>query len=343
MPGPRVVKLGIRHRFSSRPAIHQVFITVLQVRAVDYPHAPKHQLAIVPCVYIFHYNARDAMRIRYWGTRGSIPSPGQSTARYGGNTSCVEVRLDDETLIILDAGSGIRGLGASLGPCRATILLSHYHWDHIQGLPFFTSAFIPTSDLGIYGPESCEQSPRELLSGQMLDPYFPTSLSQMAGIRAVERTPEEPFQIGSATVTPVRLCHPSVTLGYRIEADGASLVYMSDDEVDMASPQILDGIRTAARDADLLLHDCQYVEGEYSTRRGWGHSTPRMAVGLACEAGVRHLVLFHHDPSHSDEQVEAIADEGRRLARDLPISIAREGESMAIVPHAARVPAAPVE
>jgi phosphoribosyl 1,2-cyclic phosphodiesterase len=283
------------------------------------------------------------MRIRYWGTRGSIPSPGQATARYGGNTSCVEVRLDDETLIILDAGSGIRSLGTALGPCRATILLSHYHWDHIQGLPFFTPAFIPASDLVVYGPESCGQSARELLSGQMLDPYFPTSLSQMAGIRALDCTPEGPFQINSATVTPVRLCHPSVTLGYRIEADGVSLVYMSDDEVDFASPEVLGGMRALARGADCLLHDCQYVEGEYATRRGWGHSTPRMAVRLACEAGVRHLVLFHHDPAHSDEQVEAMAGEARRLAGDLPISIAREGETVAIVPSTAQVPVAPVE
>jgi phosphoribosyl 1,2-cyclic phosphodiesterase len=270
------------------------------------------------------------MEIRFWGTRGSTPSPGPSTVRYGGNTSCVEVRPGDGSIIILDAGTGIRQLGATLGPCQATLLLTHYHWDHVQGMPFFGPAYIPDSRIEVYGPESCGMGPNDLLDAQMSMPYFPAVPAQLAGVLSYAPTPAEPFRIGSATVRAGRVCHPSVTFGYRIEDEGSTVVYISDDEVDDATPEQLRDIIALARDADVLVHDCQYTEGEYPSHRGWGHSTPRMAVRLAHQAGVRHLVLFHHDPSHSDEQVEALAAEARALAGDLPISIAREGETLAI-------------
>jgi phosphoribosyl 1,2-cyclic phosphodiesterase len=269
------------------------------------------------------------MDIRLWGTRGSIPSPGPSTVRYGGNTSCVEVRLHDGTLIILDAGTGIRPLGAFLGPCEGTLLLSHYHWDHIQGLPFFASAFSPESSLRVFGPEFNGNGPEEYLSEQMFTPFFPASPSQLQGIKSFAVTPEEELTIGSATVRAVRLSHPGVTFGYRIEDRGSSFVYMSDDEVDEADPETLDGIVAAAAGADLLLHDCQYDETEYAARRGWGHSTPRQAVRVATAAGVRRLMLFHHDPSHSDEKVEALAEEARRFA-PCDIIIGREGATVSI-------------
>ena len=271
------------------------------------------------------------MKIRFWGTRGSIPSPGPSTARYGGNTSCVEVRLDDGTLIILDAGSGIRPLGAALGPCSGTLLLSHYHWDHIQGMPFFTSAFTPKSCIRVLGPESLGKGPEQFLSGQMTPPYFPAPPSQLLGVQefGIVRAGEE-FSIGGATVRAALSSHPGTTFGYRIEENGATFVYLSDDEVDKASPQVFSGIVDLAAEADALLHDCQFFEEEYATRCGWGHSTPRQAVRLAAEADVRRLILFHHDPSHSDEQVEAVAEDARDLAGSLEICIAREGEIMAL-------------
>jgi phosphoribosyl 1,2-cyclic phosphodiesterase len=270
------------------------------------------------------------MNIRFWGTRGSIPSPGPSTVRYGGNTSCVEVRLEDGTLIILDAGSGIRPLGATLGPCEAVLLLSHYHWDHIQGLPFFNSAYIPTSGIRIFGPEFEGQGPEEYLSGQMMTPYFPAAPSQMHGVLCFQTTPPEPFELGSATIRVARLSHPSVTLGYRIEERGSTFVYISDNEVDIAPPELLEGIVELAAGADVLLHDCQYTEGEYVMRRNFGHSTPRQAVRVAREAGVHQLVTFHHDPSHSDEQVEALAEEGQALAGEIPVVIAAEGDTISL-------------
>jgi phosphoribosyl 1,2-cyclic phosphodiesterase len=270
------------------------------------------------------------MEIRYWGTRGSVPAPGPSTVRYGGNTSCVEVRLSDDSLIIIDAGTGIRALGASLGRCEATLLLTHYHWDHIQGMPFFAPAYIPGSRITIYGPESSGRGPGHWLEEQMTVPYFPAVPAQLCGVSDYNCTPFEPFRLGDAVVRAERVCHPSVTLGYRIEEAGSSFVYISDDEVDDATPQQLQKIIALAQGADVLLHDSQYSEGEYPGHRGWGHSTPRMAVQLAQEAGVKHLVLFHHDPSHSDEQVEALADEGRSLAGDLALSVAREGDVLQI-------------
>ncbi|HEX6509949.1 MAG TPA: MBL fold metallo-hydrolase [Chloroflexota bacterium] len=267
------------------------------------------------------------MKIRFWGTRGSIPAPGPSTIRYGGNTSCVEVRLDDGTLIVLDAGSGIRPLGKSLGAARGTVLLTHYHWDHIQGFPFFDSAYIPGSEFRVFGPEFNNAGPREYLSDQMMAPYFPATVAQMTAISSFQVTPREPFRLGSGLVRATRVSHPSVTLGYRIEADDAVFVYISDNEVDVAPPELIDDIVGLASGADILVHDCQYTEGEYAGKHGWGHSTPRQATRIAREAGVAELVLFHHDPTHNDEQIEGLADEARRLvARSLSISIAHEGE-----------------
>ncbi|HLJ68413.1 MAG TPA: MBL fold metallo-hydrolase [Chloroflexota bacterium] len=266
------------------------------------------------------------MKIRLWGTRGSIPSPGPSTIRYGGNTSCVEVRLSDGTLIILDAGSGIRPLGAALGACQATLLLSHYHWDHIQGLPFFGSAYLPESEIRVVGPEFEGEGPEEYLVGQMMTPYFPAAPSQLHGIASFETVPRDVMRIGPAEVRVGRLSHPGVTFGYRIEEDGATLVYISDNEPDVASAGEIEGIMALARDADLLIHDCQYSEGEYVSCHRWGHSTPRQAVRIARGSGARRLMLFHHDPGHNDEQVEALAEEACRLAGTLEVVIAREGE-----------------
>jgi phosphoribosyl 1,2-cyclic phosphodiesterase len=275
------------------------------------------------------------MQIRPWGTRGSIPSPGPSTTRYGGNTSCVEVRLHDDRLVIIDAGTGIRPLGASLGVCDATLLFSHYHWDHIQGFPFFTPAFLHESNIEIYGPQYGGEGPEEILFRQMHSPYFPADPSQLRGIRACHATPAHSFRLGGATVRAARASHPSVTYGYRIEDDGAAFVYFSDNEVDIAPAEILEGIIGLAEGADLLLHDCQYFEPEYHVRQGWGHSTPRQVLQVARAAGVRRVMLFHHDPSHSDEQVEALAEEARGMAGEIEILISREGEGVVVGEDAA--------
>jgi ribonuclease BN (tRNA processing enzyme) len=210
------------------------------------------------------------------------------------------------------------------------VLLSHYHWDHIQGFPFFNSAYIPTSGIRIFGPEFEGEGPEEYLSGQMMTPYFPAAPSQMHGVSGFHITPAEPFELGTATIRSARLSHPAVTLGYRIEERGSTFVYISDDEVDIAPPDLLQGIVELAAGADVLVHDCQYTEGEYAVRRNFGHSTPRQAVWVAREAGVRRLVTFHHDPSHSDEQVEALAEDAQAQAGRIAVAIAAEGEVISL-------------
>lgn len=271
------------------------------------------------------------MEIRPWGTRGSIPAPGPSTVRYGGNTSCVEVRLADGTLIIIDAGSGIRPLGAMLGPCEGTLLLTHYHYDHVQGLPFFFPGFSPQTSITVHGPAFGDVTPREVISNQMVQPYFPAPPSELRGLKEFHITTDEPFTIGPAQVRAARVSHPGLTYAYRIEDANGTFVYMSDDEVDRASEELYAGMVDLCRDADLLLHDCQYTELEYSARQGWGHSTPRQAVRLATDANVRTLMIFHHDPSHADEQVEAMAEEARELAAGrCEVVIGREGEVTAL-------------
>ena len=268
------------------------------------------------------------MKIRFWGTRGSIPSPGPSTVRYGGNTSCVEVRLRDDTLLILDAGTGIRALGATLESCRATILLTHYHWDHIQGLPFFQPAYDPSSVIRIFGPEFEGTGPERYIADQMIHPYFPAVASELAACRDLAVAPSTPFTVGAATIRTARVSHPGVTLGYRVEEAGRTLVYISDNEPDLATPEQMAGMLQLAAGADILLHDCQYFDSEYSSKRGWGHSTPRQAVRLARAAEVRHLVLFHHDPAHTDQQIETLASQARGLAAGLRITVAGEGDTL---------------
>lgn len=270
------------------------------------------------------------MNIRLWGTRGSIPAPGPATARYGGNTSCVEVRLRDG-LLILDAGSGIRPFGAAQGTCNATLLLTHYHWDHIQGLPFCNSAYDAASSIHVIGPETNGEGPKEFLAGQMMTPYFPATPSQLRGLKRFDTIPHGTFEVGSAIVTAGRVCHPGVTYGYRVQEDDISLVYISDNEVDLASPSLFADMVELAAGADLLIHDCQYTESEYQTKRGWGHSSPRQAARLATAAGVHTMMLFHHDPGHSDEQVEAIADEASHLCA-FPLVIGREGDVLRVGP-----------
>jgi len=271
------------------------------------------------------------MKIRFWGTRGSIPAPGPSTVRYGGNTSCVEVRLADGTMLILDAGSGIRPLGAAVGPCQAHLLLTHYHWDHIQGMPFFGPVYAPQSSIHIYGPEYEGKGPDHLLAGQMMAPYFPAPAASWSGVSGYDVVRDRDcLSLGSAMVRVGRLSHPGVTYGYRIEDDGCTVAYLSDDEPDVASPEQEAAIAELAEGAGLLIHDCQYNELEYAPRHYWGHSTPRQATRIATEAGVGTLMLFHHDPGHSDEQVEVLAEEARGLAGDYEVLIAREGATITL-------------
>lgn len=266
--------------------------------------------------------------IRFWGVRGSIASPGPATAGVGGNTSCVEVRCG-ETRLILDAGTGLRRLGESMmkeGPTRSTLLLSHLHWDHIQGLPFFLPAYLPGSEIAVVGARSAEMTLEETLSHQMQAPVFPVRLAELPAklgfrhVRAGDR-----IDVGPASVRVDKGNHPGGVLAYRIEHAGRSVVYATDTEhyacVDPA-------LRDLSRDADVLIYDAQYTSEEYAgatgrSKVGWGHSTWEAAVALAREAGVRRLVLFHHDPQRDDEGVARI--EAAAQARFGATIAAREG------------------
>ena len=311
------------------------------------------------------------MHVRFWGTRGSIATPGPGTLRFGGNTSCVEVTTSAGACFILDCGTGARALGAALmtrgpKPLTATILLSHTHWDHIQGFPFFAPLFVPENRITVCGPEGSGRSLREVLSGQMEYTYFPVDIAQLPAAITFRELGEGTHEIGGARVVAEYLNHPAMTLGYRIEADGAAVVYSCDHEPfsealwhespspDRAESIAHEGDRRHARfleGAGLVIHDAQYTPEEYPSRKNWGHSTYEYAVELAAAAGVRQLVLTHHDPTHDDAFVEEIEKRARECAKQLggvvEVCCAYEGLNLVVEPRdavrLAPMPSAPHE
>ncbi len=269
-------------------------------------------------------------RLTFWGCRGSIPTPGPQTVVFGGNTSCVSIEYGSE-LLIFDAGTGIRELGQHLlsGPRRdirqGRIFLSHTHWDHIQGLPFFRPAFYPGLPFTIYGERKGERSLTDVLAAQMQTPFFPVSM--VAGfqgqVELQEVVPEQSVPIGSdITVTPFRLHHPGGAVGYRIRIGEVDIAYVTDHEhpVGRVAPDIL----AAVYGVDLLVHDAQYSRDELRQgKTGWGHSAWEDVIDLARAAQVQQLFLFHHDPTRTDEELRV----RESLAQDLfsPVRVAREG------------------
>lgn len=259
------------------------------------------------------------MRVRFWGTRGSIAKSGPNVQRYGGNTACVEVRTDAGTLIVLDCGTGAHDLGRDLiGPTctqqSGHLLLSHMHWDHIQGLPFFAPLLSPGTRWDIYAPRGIRQSLQETLAGQMQSPYFPITLEELGADIRYHELVEGELQIDDVRVTTWYLNHPALTLGYRLQADGTILVYASDHEPHARELAAGRGqlsrqdLRHATflRDADLVIHDAQFTPEEYHQRVGWGHSTGQYAAKMCQMVGVRTLALTHHDPGRHDTEVDQI-------------------------------------
>ena len=311
------------------------------------------------------------MRIRFWGTRGSVPTPGPDTVRYGGNTSCVEVRTDRGTLLVLDMGTGARGLGQALVqeaaatglPPAGAILIGHTHWDHIHGIPFFAPLFVPGSRWDVFGPRGVVRTLDHVLAGQMEYQYFPVGLDELSAEIRYHDLVEGVFEVGDATIRTQYLNHPALTLGYRIEADGAAVVYATDHEphdralagggrpqaggADARHAAFLEG-------ADVVIHDTQYDADGYSAKVGWGHSPMEYAVDLAAAAGARRLVLFHHDPQRSDDDLDALlmrararaAASGTALevdaaAEGATIDVAAAGEARPRLPSAAEATAVP--
>src|SRR5213596_3251428 len=292
-------------------------------------------------------------RIRLWGVRGSIPVPGKSTVRYGGNTSCVEVRADGE-IIVLDAGSGIRLLGLALDKefgsrsMKLTLLITHTHWDHIQGLPFFSPAYNPKNLIRILGYEGARAGLSTILASQMETPFFPVSLRQLPSHLAIEELKEMEFHIGTVNVQAKFANHPGICAGYRLFTSAGSIAYMPDNEpyeplkLQVARKDGIDGdeARNFAgaerakmveffRDCEVAILDAQYTDEEYKKHIGWGHSSLSSVVELALDAIVKRLLLFHHDPSHDDDMIDRMIEQARELVRKsgkaMVIEGAREG------------------
>jgi phosphoribosyl 1,2-cyclic phosphodiesterase len=252
------------------------------------------------------------MQVRLWGTRGSVASPGPETVRYGGNTACVEVRAGD-ALLVLDAGTGIRQLGASLRghSGRIDLLQTHLHLDHVQGLGFFEPAFRQEIELHIWGPPSTNADLRERLSRYLSPPLFPVRLRDLGPHVALHDVPHGPFRIGDAAVRGEAIIHPDPTIGYRIADASGTVAYLPDHEPALGAPTFPIGPEWTsghdlAKGVDLLIHDAQYTTEEYAARVGWGHSSTDHTWAFALQAGVGRLVTFHHDPTHSDAELDGI-------------------------------------
>ena len=292
------------------------------------------------------------MYVKFWGVRGSYPVPGPATNRIGGNTSCVQVNVSDDTTIIIDAGTGIRRLGQHLSPTQAKhchLLISHTHWDHIQGLPFFAPLYVEGNHISIYARQR-DVDLRTVFANQTLDPYFPVNMDDVdADVQFVPLTEGDRFTIDNARVTCARLNHPYIAIGYRIEFDGCSVAYVSDTapfnqivlgyEFISETPkltgkpadgeaaelaQMRKGVIDLCRDADLVIYDTMFEIHEYKKCPHWGHSAPEHAVAVVEEANAATLALFHHHPSRDDDAQDAICRRVDKLT-DRKVLTAYEG------------------
>jgi phosphoribosyl 1,2-cyclic phosphodiesterase len=302
------------------------------------------------------------MKIRFWGVRGSYPVSGSHTNKYGGNTSCIEVRLDNGELIILDAGSGIRALGKELmdngyskGKGFAHLLITHTHWDHIQGFPHFKPAYVKGNRFQIWSRKQDEISLRNVFAFQNQPQYYPTPLDDMsASLDFKEVIVGQTYQIAGATVKTVRLNHPNLAVGYRIEYEGKCFAYITDtapfediligSEFIVAPPTSLDDatkhelksfqnqLLSVIENANVMVYDTFFRIEEYRRNPHWGHSTPEHGLGLCQESGVEHLLFFHHAPSMSDEQLDQMRQyyATKYRSEKVTLDISREGQELTI-------------
>lgn len=275
------------------------------------------------------------MKVQVWGCRGSLASPGPATVRYGGNTSCISATLDDGTVLVFDAGSGIRELGRTLGPRPGVpvhIFLTHLHLDHLQGLAFFQPFWTEGVELHVWGPPSATQALDERVARYLGPPLFPIHLNDVPSHVVFHDVPEEPVVIGSATVRAAGVSHQGPTVGYRVDDKGRSLAYLPDHEPSMGIDiTTLDVSWLSGYDlldsVDVAFHDAQYFDEEYLAHLGWGHSAISHTVTMGRRANVTQLVLFHHDPSHSDDDLDRLLTEAVKLWGDAanPPIVAYEG------------------
>jgi phosphoribosyl 1,2-cyclic phosphodiesterase len=297
------------------------------------------------------------MKIKFWGVRGSIPTPGKDTVRYGGNTSCIGLDGEDGTIIIFEAGTGIRMIGsklAAMSPVEMHLFLSHTHWDHIHGFPFFAPAYIPKNVINIYGPPHFDKSLRDIMAQQMVYSYFPVNSDELQARIKYTDLKEETVSIGKLKVRSKLMNHPVTCFAYKVTEGSRSMVYTGDnepyynfmasaamddaetDEINMIVNEQNERNVEFIRGSDLLIAEAQYKHSEYPSKVGWGHSTNIQVMELAIKADVKHLVIFHHEPTRTDDQIDEIIEETRIYYAKtghtgLKISAATEGEEIVIV------------
>ena len=266
------------------------------------------------------------MIIRCWGARGSIPVSGKDYLRYGGNTTCLEIRNNRDDILLVDAGSGIREAGNAFladGRRDFTLLLTHAHWDHIMGFPFFKPLYRHDATINIWGCPFAQDSIREMLARVMFAPYFPIKYDDIHANVTYAEICIETYHLGDLTITPIALSHPNQGTGYKFSEAGKSFVFLTDNELGLQHEGGLsyDNYIEFCRGADLLIHDAEYLDEEYPKRRGWGHSTIEQATKLALDAGVKQLGLFHHNQERIDTEVDNLVALSRRIIRERKSSL----------------------
>lgn len=268
------------------------------------------------------------MRIKFWGVRGSTPTPERRNSRYGGNTPCIEIRLANGTIIVLDCGSGFRALGKHLlrefgeRPIAGYVFLTHFHWDHIQGIPFFLPLYRKGNDFLFHSVLRKGQELKQAVEGQMVNPYFPVDMTAMGSTRHFYELDQHPINVKGAIIRSAPLNHPGEAVAYRVDADGASFVLATDTE---PGSRFHDrALRELAQGADILVYDAQYTPEELQgEKKGWGHSSWAEGVRIAEECHIKRLLLFHHDPDHDDAFIDGLVEKaGQDFAN---VSAASEG------------------
>lgn len=275
------------------------------------------------------------MHVTFYGVRGSTPCPSEGNRRYGGNTSCVALESPGHDPIVLDLGTGLRIYGESLphdGSFHGHALVTHVHWDHVQGLPFFVPVLAPGASFDVYGPPLPDQSLADCFNTFVSPPYFPVSIDDLPGRIEFHDVSESDIIVGDAKVKVRSVPHTGLTNGYRIEQDGVTVAYMSDHQMDPDDHlHVPDSVLELCEGADLLVHDAQYTPTEFEAKSTWGHCTVDYAVHVGIQAGVRRLALFHHDPAHDDHMVDCLLAGARQRAEGRIDEIVAAAEGLTLV------------